>query len=294
MSLLSKRATARRVQAAIGTSAVPGTDQGPWRATGRLVADAIIRQAALKLSLAGTRSDSNRGRANIISSAILSSSTIMFIETSDTAVWRVTLGSITVDGELAIDWQSKIIHGNGEVEVRTPQYLTVDGTLKHGGLHDEFRRNVLAALATGEAGSRTEESEISIISLETAQVTETLKPTGECQDSFRFETMKPAERVRQIVGSMGFPLLTGGLNDWRFGLGLPDSWPDNWVRLTLDDPGNKRVLDGTITLSGTRPRTDLVMATHAAGAAFRRLKSFLSFEEPDIAIAAPSFIALDH
>ncbi|MGO9082582.1 MAG: hypothetical protein ACLQDY_26745 [Streptosporangiaceae bacterium] len=287
---LSKHYEGPRVLAVTGPSAVLAPSQGQWQNDGWLACDAIIRRAALTLDETSTRTHIEQASRFIFGAP--SDPSVLWLKVKNSHTWAVALGTVQPDGKVAADWTVEVALVPGQVEVTTPQYLAVGDSIKNGNLRDRLQAAALSGFANGVAGPADHEAEISTASLEPTPLISMTQLLGRGDHEFTIRTSKPAEFVRQLIThEMGFPLLKSGQDTWRFGLGLPISWPANSAELELRDPGSHRELVAKATVSATGPATQRLMVSRAGNVFYTRLKTLISHEDPAIMVTPAKFTA---
>jgi len=155
------------------------------------------------------------------------------------------------------------------------------------------RKNLVAALSEGAPVSVNVESTFSKRSLGTSLVDDLLHPLGPVSDTFSVSSSLPVEELRKRMDTwVGLPLLKHSSKTWRYGFGLPNMWSDNWAELKLVKSSDEepKSLSGVITLSGTEPRNEQVMAFQGARTLLSRLQRTLSLSDPNLTITRPTKI----
>jgi len=301
MGYLAQKNTEKKAASATGPLGFE-VDDARWFTTGRVTAAAIIREAALDLNLKGKYSDINRGGrkpmlAGAIAGAITSVDTVLWIHETGAKTWEVWIGAVTLDGKLSKDWLCAVTVHSNAVEIRTPQYFTKDGTMIHAKLHDQFRAAVFERMAIGSTREPGDSVALSRNTIARSGVGDLVEPLGQGTDHFSGTSTLPVETLVQdfASGKFGFPPLEIGENHWRYGVGLPSAWAENWAQITFGSDaaanGGTRI-DGTLSLSGTGSRGVQTIATSSARAFWERTVGTLRFRDPAVVLVAPSRFAV--
>jgi len=299
MGFIAKKNTERKAAPATGPLGI-AVENASWRATGRVTAGAIVREAALGLNLTSKYSNINRaGHSNRLASgiagAITSVDTVLWMKELGPKAWQVTLGAATIDGHISVDWQCEVHIRPSEVELRTPQYFTRDGNMIHAKLHDQFRATVLEQMALGTTRAPGDGAALSRHTLARAGVGDVISSAGKCDDKFQAISSRPLEEVASNLanGTYGFPLIENGENRWRYGLGLPVAWSENWVEVILrTDNAGGTIVDGTISLGGAGSRAVQIVATRSATASWRLFSLLLKSRDQNVVLEPPTRIAV--
>jgi hypothetical protein len=294
MGMLAKKATEKKAALASGLVGFPTQDDASWDLVGRVRAGAIIREAALDLKLKGKYSNVNKaGRHNMIAGAVAgamtSTDTVLWVRETGRRTWQVWIGAAAVNGNLSIDWLCEIRVDPGKVSIATPKYWSENGTMLKVKLHDEFRRNVFERMAAGRAREPGDSVALSKWAMAKSGLNDLIEPLGAWTDEFGIESSTAFEQIALdfFSGGFGTPRLGCGDGRLRFGLGMPDGWPENWVEMTakpLEDDGVH--IDGLVTVSGTGAKVTQLCAIQAALTFWERLQVIMKARDPKMAVVA--------
>jgi hypothetical protein len=295
---LAKKNTAKKAAAATGPVGFDAGDEA-WHTAGRAIAAAIIHEAALDLNLKNKFSDINRaGRkmmvASAVAGALTSVDTMLWIQEVSGRKWHVWLGAATMDGRLSKDWLSEVHVGPNQVQIHTPQYFMKDGTMLKVKLHDQFRTAVFERMA---AGSPREPGDALALSRRTCSAsgvgdTEVQRIAG--TETFGGSSLVPLAQLTKdfVSGTFGFPPLGTGENSWRYGLGLPSAWSQNWAEITFGPGtaanGTGAAISGSITVSPCDVRGPDTMAAAAARFFWNRVSGTLKNADAQVALVPPA------
>jgi len=251
LGLLAKNATKKRVGPLSGplNSALGGS---PWLTTGAIPSAALVRSAAFALNLAGTTSNSLRGRRNAIAAALVSpltsASSKLWVETTDFKTWEFALGMPAAGDAAAFDWVVKLAIDGSTATVATVNWLTKEDALVNAEHHDALRNELLRALALGELTDAAGEAEVSAASLAHAQPFAGAPPQP-FDLSFAVVTSLDEAASRQCLGQLGRRVVSDSPAGIRWGLGLPRNDRTDHVTFTFG-PGR---LDGTAQVGSAAP-----------------------------------------
>jgi hypothetical protein len=271
MGYLAKKNTEKKAAPATGPIGFE-FDSSTWHTTGRVTAAAIIREAALDLNLKGSYSDINRsGRQNMLAGAIAgamtSVDTVLWIHETGGMTWEVWIGAVTLDGKMSKDWLCAVTVRANTVEIRTPQYFTKDGAMLKAKFHDQFRTAVFERMAIGSTREPGDSLALSRNTIARSGVGDMVEPICQGADNFSGSSTLPVETLAQdfVTGKFGFPPIEARENYWRYGLGLPSGWAENWAEITFRPdavPNGGTLINGTLRLSGTGSRGVQTIATN--------------------------------
>lgn len=235
MGLIDKVQTKRRVAplSASLNSSLSGT---PWLTTAAIPVGAIVRSVAFTLNLAGTRSDVNRGRQSALATAILSpltsSSSKLWVETSDLQTWIFALGVVKSDGSLACDWIVTLRLADSTSTVQTTKWLVKDDVLANGQHHDALRNELLRTLAHATPTDPQSEADVGALSLKLAQPFSDAPPEP-FEVSFAVVTSMDEPTCRNALRNLGHRVLEDADGAIRWGIGLPKNDAEDHVTLNF-------------------------------------------------------------
>jgi hypothetical protein len=293
MGLIAKQKTKKRVAPALGISRIPNAKDAPWTTHGKVLAGAIVRATALGLDVRGRQSS---GMNQKLARIFYTTKTSLRVEATGSSTWEVTLGPYGKP-----EWRCEIaVRKDGDVSVRTIRYSTMEDQLINGDLHDVFRYNILEAMASGTVAGTEAESDISLLSLDSALLTDAVAALGALTDSFTVMVDKSVDQVEDQIASAGFARLhRGGMTRW--GLGLPAYFGENFVDVaiheaTLGDTAageavSRRVVVGDIRLGGSGPRATQVFAAQAASSFVDSVKGVLMRNQENASFTPPQVLS---
>ena len=232
MGLLAKAATKKRIQPQAEALSPSLLSHGPWATNGGVPVGGLVRSAVLALDITGARSTSIRGRTSSLAMAFApSAGSQLWVTMVSAREWSFVLGIHNGQGGIAADWSLTLRITDSSAEVATGHYLTHDGALVHGDLHDALRAWLLSALAQGERPDPHNEEALSSQSL-----ARTLTPAGAqpsaAQVDFQIHTRLDTDGCWRALSLMGHRELGRSEEAGSWGLGLPEN--DDMDRVTLE------------------------------------------------------------
>jgi hypothetical protein len=238
VGFIAKAATKKRVQPLSGpvNGALLGT---PWLTTGAIPTGALVRSAVFALDLTGARSSSFRGHRSALASLLApTSSSHLWVETSDFRSWDFVLGADNGRESIAADWSVQLSVGAEGARVATRRYLTKDDVLVHGEHHDALRDELLRAIALGRASEDGSEADITAASLRAGVTFQTPAPAP-LTATFSIVTALDEAAGRQRLRLMGHRVVEDSPAGLRWGLGPAKNQASDYVGITFG-PGELR------------------------------------------------------
>ena len=175
MSFLSKAVTKKRIEP-VTIRPESTIDPSVWEPTASPQVMAAVLDSALRLSLVGVVSRTQRGtflrneRMPGLAGGRVTSSfpSQIVIHRGANRTWLVSQGLFLRDGQTFIDWTVAVkLEETGVFTVATPEYLTIDGALAHSHNYSELRNALEVSLRA--VGSMVSIAEQEIASSELAK-----------------------------------------------------------------------------------------------------------------------------
>lgn len=283
MGLLAKAATKKRIQPQTGALSPSLLSRGPWTTNGGVPAGGLVRSAVLALDITGARSTSIRGRTSALAMALApSAGSQLWVEKIASQQWSFVLGINNGKGGIAADWSLTLRIADTGVEVATGHYLTEDGALVHGDLHDALRNELLGALALGERPEPDGEELLSSQSLARA-LTPAVAPPSPAEVDFQIHTALDIDQCWRQLALLGHRELGRNREGGTWGVGLPAN--DSVDQATLEVGTGVLGGRGRIGSDGTPARR---VAEAGLGSFIERSLFLLGREDPSLRYVGPA------
>ena len=298
MSFLSKAVTKKRIEP-VTIRPESTIDPSVWEPTASPQVMAAVLDSALRLSLVGVVSRTQRGtflrneRMPGLAGGRVTASfpSQIVIHRGANRTWLVSQGLFLRDGQTFIDWTVAVkLEETGVFTVATPEYLTIDGALAHSHNYSELRNALEVSLRA--VGSMVSIAEQEIASSELA------KPlpggfaghVGERQIPFSVVVGMSASEIRSRLDfEIGLPLTSKGDDNWRYGLGLEQSWNENWIDVRLTSAENGAGMSGLINVGAPVGGIADECASHSARMSFLTFSEMFNVEDALFKMTPASF-----